>query len=68
MVKTERAIFSTFLVLQNDVFSLVAEALTGLIYHRPLGENFSFQERANNVQAFQMSGNWISEQHSVRSV
>ena len=23
-------------------FSLVAEALTGLIYHRPSGENFSF--------------------------
>ena len=23
-------------------FSLVAEALTGLIYHRPLGENLSF--------------------------
>ena len=24
-------------------FSLVAEALTGLIYHHPLGENSSFQ-------------------------
>ena len=27
-------------------FSLVAEALAGLIYHRPSGENFSFLLRA----------------------
>ena len=26
-------------------FSLVAEALAGLIYHRPLGENFSFLKK-----------------------
>ena len=28
--------------LQNSKFSLVAEALPGLIYRRHLGENFSF--------------------------
>ena len=32
-------------------FSQVAEALMGLIYHRPLGENFSFDNTTMNSKS-----------------
>ena len=49
-------------------FSLVAEALTGLIYHRPSGENskFAFLRRLAKPEEFQIghdrSGNWIDDE------
>ena len=36
------AIFSMLSILKTLSFSLAAEALKGLIYHRPAGENSSF--------------------------
>ena len=43
MVSQNRQSFSMLSILKILRISLVAEALTGLIYHRPLGENYSFQ-------------------------
>ena len=42
MISQNGAIFSTLSILKTLSFSLVAEALTGLIYHCPVGENSSF--------------------------
>ena len=43
LIMSEQAIFSMLSISKTLSSSLVAEALTGLIYHRPPGENSSFQ-------------------------
>ena len=44
MISQNGAIFSMLSILKALSFSLVAEALTGLIYHRPAGESSSFSQ------------------------
>ena len=44
MISQNGAIFSMLSILKALSFSLVAEALTGLIYHRPAGESSGFSQ------------------------
>ena len=46
-------------------FSLVAEALTGLIYHRPSGENSNFQSVTLPDDGRSISRN-VAEKHDSR--
>ena len=48
--KSEQAIFSMLSILKTLNLSLVAEALTGLICHRPPGENSSFACNQDSAQ------------------
>ena len=42
MISQNGVIFSMLSILKTLIFFLVADALTGLIYHRPAGENSCF--------------------------
>ena len=43
MITRNGVIFSMLSILKMLSFFLVTQALAGLIYHRPVGENFSLQ-------------------------
>ena len=47
-------------ILKTLVYSLVAEALTGLIYHRPTGENFTFHTLPDDGRSISRN---VAEKH-----